>query len=81
MPSMEKKTPEQTAAEAEVESFRQGLGPFVAAAEKTRMAMVFTNAKVAGAPIIFANDSFLALTGYRDPFLSVSGEGRGVCAP
>ena len=54
----------QKAAEAEVESFRENLGPFVVAAETTRMAMVFTDATETGNPIIFTNDSFLALTGY-----------------
>ena len=44
--------------------FRRELGPFVVAAEKTRMAMIFTDAKADGHPIIFANASFLALTGY-----------------
>lgn len=52
------------AAEAEVEGFRQDLGPFVVAAETTRMPMVFTDAKAHGNSIIFANDSFLSLTGY-----------------
>jgi PAS domain S-box-containing protein len=55
---------EQKGAEAEVDSFRRHLGPFVVAAESTRMPMVFTNANAAGNPIIFANDSFLSLTGY-----------------
>lgn len=55
---------EQQRAEAEVESFRANLGPFVVAAETTRMAMVFTDAKVPDNPIVFANDSFLTLTGY-----------------
>jgi len=59
-----KKSNEQKGAEAEVESFRKDLGPFVVAAETTRMAMIFTDAKETGNPIIFANDSFLALTGY-----------------
>jgi hypothetical protein len=45
MPSEENKSKEQKAAESEVESFRKGLGPFVVAAETTRMAMVFTDAK------------------------------------
>lgn len=54
----------QQAAEAEVDAFRQKLGPFVVAAEATRMAMAFTDARKAGNPIIFANDSFLKLTGY-----------------
>jgi PAS domain S-box-containing protein len=60
-----KKSKEQKGAEAEVESFRKDLGPFVVAAETTRMAMVFTDATESGNPIIFANDSFLALTGYE----------------
>jgi PAS domain S-box-containing protein len=60
-----KKSEEQEGAEADVDSFRKGLGPFVVAAETTRMAMVFTDAKEADNPIIFANDSFLSLTGYE----------------
>jgi two-component system sensor kinase FixL len=51
-------------AEQEVDKFRTALGPFVVAAEMTRMATVFTNALEPGHPIIFANDSFLRLTGY-----------------
>lgn len=62
---------EQRAAEAEVEEFKRDLGPFVVAAETTRMPMVFTDAKEANNPIIFANDSFLKLTGYdRDELLA-----------
>ena len=64
MPEIANKSEEQKVAEAEVESFRKDLGPFVVAAETTRMAMVFTDAKEAGHPIIFANDSFSSLTGY-----------------
>ena len=64
MPSVENKSKEQQAAESEVESFRKDLGPFVVAAETTRMAMVFTDAKEADHPLIFANDSFLSLAGY-----------------
>jgi PAS domain S-box-containing protein len=45
-------------------AFRKDLGPFVVAAETTRMAMVFTDAKEASRTLIFANDSFLFLTGY-----------------
>lgn len=56
----------QQAAEAEVEGFKDKLGPFVVAAETTRMPMVFTDAKAAGNPIIFVNQSFLALTGYDE---------------
>src|SRR5260370_5424493 len=64
MPEITNKSEEQKAAEAEVESFRKDLGPFVVAAETTRMAMVFTDAKEPNHPLIFANDSFLSLTGY-----------------
>jgi len=59
------KSEEQKDAEADVEGFHDDLGPFVVAAETTRMAMLFTDAKEPGGnPIIFANDAFLALTGY-----------------
>jgi PAS domain S-box-containing protein len=64
MPNEESKSGEQKAAEAEVESFRKDLSPFVVAAETTRMPMVFTDAKEADNPIVFANASFLSLTGY-----------------
>ena len=50
---------------AALEGFRRALGPFVVAVEATRMAMAFTNATEPGNPIIFANDSFLALTGFE----------------
>lgn len=59
-----KKSAGQKEAEAQVESFRADLGPFVVAAEKTRMAMLFTDATEPGNPIVFANDSFLSLTSY-----------------
>ena len=58
------KSEEQKTAEAEVESFRKDLGPFVVAAETTRMPMIFTDAKEPDNPIIFANDAFLSLSGY-----------------
>jgi PAS domain S-box-containing protein len=61
---MPENSEEQQSAEAEVEGFRANLGPFVVAAETTRMAMLFTDARLPGNPIIFANNSFLALTGY-----------------
>ena len=65
MPEITKKSDEQKDAEAEVETFRKDLGPFVVAAETTRMAMLFTDATEPDNPIIFANDSFLSLTGYN----------------
>ncbi|CAN5529277.1 hypothetical protein BH10PSE3_BH10PSE3_26910 [soil metagenome] len=65
------KTQSQKRAEAAVEDFRRGLGPFVVAADTTRMPMLFTDARVAGDPIIFTNDSLLRLTGYtREQLLS-----------
>lgn len=64
MPAVVRKSEEQLGAEAEVKDFKDELGPFVVAAERTRMAMVFTDAKAQNNPIIFANDSFLELTGY-----------------
>jgi len=64
---------DQKAAEAEVAKFRDHLGPFVVAAEKTRMPMVFTNAKETANPIVFANDAFLKLTGFaREEVLGAS---------
>src|SRR5471032_2426533 len=65
MSEIKRKSEEQRDAEAEVQGFKDDLGPFVVAAEKTRMAMVFTDAWKPDNPIIFANDSFLALTGYE----------------
>ena len=59
------KDKEQKVAEVEVEEHREELGPFVVAADSTRMPMVFTDAKADGNPIIFANDSFLKLSGYQ----------------
>jgi len=64
MPKKQDKSDEQKNAEAEVQSFKNELGPFVVAADTTRMAMVFTDARQPDNPIIFANDSFLSLTGY-----------------
>ncbi|MHC2291708.1 HWE histidine kinase domain-containing protein [Bradyrhizobium barranii] len=64
MPEITEKSDRQKGAEAEVEGFRKDLGPFVVAAETTRMPMLFTDAAKPDNPIIFANDSLLALTGY-----------------
>jgi PAS domain S-box-containing protein len=73
MPSEASKSKEQKAAESDVESFRRDLGPFVVAAETTRMAMMFTDARDPNHPLIFANDSLLSLTGYaRDEVLGQS---------
>lgn len=58
------KSGQQKEAEATVEEFRRDLGPFVVAAEKTRMPMIFMDALAPDHPIIFANAAFLRLTGY-----------------
>ncbi len=61
MSDIASKSEEQTRAEADVDDVRRELGPFVVAAERTRMAVIFTNAKDQDNPIVFANDSFLSL--------------------
>ena len=67
------KDQQQRAAEADVEDFKDDLGPFVIAADTTRMPMVSTDARKPDNPIIYANDSFLKLTGYdRDELLAQS---------
>lgn len=64
----------QKAGEAYVASFQSELGPFVVAAEKTRMPMIFLNTNDEHS-VIFANDSFLILTGYaRDEVLAADFE-------
>ncbi len=60
------KSGEQKVAESDVEGFRENLGPFVVAAETTRMPMVFSNAKAPDNPIAFVNQAFLDLTGYDE---------------
>lgn len=73
MPHSQNDEEEQKVAEADVEGFRDDLGPFVVAADTTRMAMVFTNAKEPENPIVYANQAFLDLTGWdRDEVLGES---------
>lgn len=55
---------DQQLAERKIDGFRQALGPFVVAAEASRMAMVFTSAIEDDHPIVFVNDAFLSLVGY-----------------
>jgi PAS domain S-box-containing protein len=64
MSGIANKSERQRTAEADVDSFRKERGPFVVAAETTRMAMLFADAEQPNSPIIFANDSLLSLTGY-----------------
>ncbi|MBC8049441.1 MAG: PAS domain-containing protein [Chitinophagales bacterium] len=72
MPEIKSKSKDQKTAESEVKSFRENLGPFVVAAETSRMPMIFTNAKKPDHPIIYANNSFLKLTQFeREEVLGV----------
>lgn len=57
------KSPSQESGEASIEAFRRELGPFVVAAEKTRMPMLFLDA-TDNYSILFANEAFLTLTGF-----------------
>jgi hypothetical protein len=63
MSEITKKSDHRKVAEAEVESFRKDPGPFVVAAETTRMAMVFTDAT--DNPIIFAKRQLSLLNRVR----------------
>ena len=73
MPDDSNTPADQKAGEAAIQKFRDQLGPFVVATEKTRMAMLFTNARETDNPIVFANDAFLELTGFdRDEVLGAS---------
>jgi len=65
MPQTVEKSEVQNKTDALVEDFRKDLGAFVVAAKTTRMPMLFTDATKSDNPIIFANDAFLALTGYE----------------
>ncbi|RYB01362.1 PAS domain-containing protein [Lichenibacterium ramalinae] len=60
------KSGEQRDGESDVAGFRDSLGPFVVAAETTRMPMVFCNARAPNRPIVFVNQAFLDLTGYDE---------------
>jgi PAS domain S-box-containing protein len=55
---------EQKATENHFKAVQKAAGPFVTAADQTRMPMLFSDPQRPGNPIIYANDSFLALTGY-----------------
>ena len=57
-------TPERTVAERHIEAVRQQGGLFVEAVRRTRMPMLVTDATLPGNPIVFANQSFVDLSGY-----------------
>ena len=54
-----------TALSRAVAEMRGRAGPFVAALERTRQPMVVTDPRLPDNPIVLANRSFLALTGYE----------------
>jgi PAS domain S-box-containing protein len=57
-------TPERTVSERHIEAVRQQGGMFVEAVRRTRMPMLVTDATLPGNPIVFANQSFVDLSGY-----------------
>src|SRR5688572_30555358 len=57
-------TPARTLSERHLEAVRQQGGMFVEAVRVTRMPMVVTDATLPGNPITFANQAFMALSGY-----------------
>ena len=64
------KSEAQKASELKIEIARRAGGPFVAAATRSRLPMIFIDPTIPGNPIIFANESFIARTGFsRDEIL------------
>lgn len=59
------RTAARDVAQASIEELRQRGGPFVAAVRATRMPMVLTDPNLPGNPIVFANQAFLNISGYR----------------
>lgn len=57
-------TAARTLSERHIENVRQGGGMFVEAVRRTRMPMIVADATLPGNPIIFANPSFVELSGY-----------------
>jgi PAS domain S-box-containing protein len=56
---------EATRIALEIEGLGSGTDPFAAAVRATRMPMIVTNPRLPDNPVVFANDSFCRLTGYR----------------
>lgn len=74
-------TPERTQSELQINNIRERGGVFVEAVRLTRMPMIVTDASLPRNPIVFANESFLRLSGYtaeevmgQDPHF-MNGEG------
>ncbi|WP_043363645.1 PAS domain-containing protein [Belnapia sp. F-4-1] len=63
-------TPSELAAEearigAELLGLDKSTDPFVSAVRATRMPMIITNPRLPDNPVVFANDAFIRLSGYR----------------
>lgn len=58
-------TEARTLAEKAIQRLRKEGGLFVDAVRATRMAMAVTDPTLPGNPIVFANEAFLKLSGYR----------------
>jgi PAS domain S-box-containing protein len=74
-------TPERSVSERHIEAVRQQGGMFVEAVRRTRMPMLVTDVTLPDNPIVFANQSFVDLSGYsmdellgQDPHF-MNGEG------
>jgi two-component system sensor kinase FixL len=65
MANKSRNTPSQAKALAEIEAFVEQLGPFVVAADKTRMPMLFTDAQSSKNEIVYVNESFVKLSRYK----------------
>src|SRR3954471_1963869 len=57
-------TAERSMAERHIEAVGEQGGMFVEAVRRTRMPMIVTDATLPGNPILFANQSFIDLSGY-----------------
>jgi PAS domain S-box-containing protein len=58
-------TPARTVSERHIEAVQQQGGMFVEAVRRTRMPMLVADATLPGNPIVFANQSFVDLSGYN----------------
>lgn len=63
-------TAERTRSELQIDNIREQGGFFVDAVRLTRMPMIVTGAALPGNPIIFANQAFIALSGYTSEQLT-----------
>lgn len=65
MPSLSESRQHAKRIVAEIGGTDDGTDPFVAAVRATRMPMIITNPRLPDNPVVFANDAFCRLSGYR----------------